>query len=250
MIQGDTAMHVSVETQSAEETSSRGKLIVLALFGAAIAAFFYFDLGRYLSLEALKANRDGLLAFTDEHYGAAVGIFVVSYCLLVAVSLPGAVFFTLAGGFLFGSLVGTLYVNLGATTGATLAFLASRYLLRGWVERKFGSRLGPIQEGFAKNAFSYLMTLRLIPIFPFFIVNMVSGLTRMNLGTYVMATALGIIPGSFVYAYAGRQLGTINSLKEIASPNVLLAFTLLGLLALVPIVYQKWNAQKAMSPSQ
>jgi uncharacterized membrane protein YdjX (TVP38/TMEM64 family) len=248
MIQGDTTMQISVETQSAGGASSRGKLIVLALFGAAIVLFFYLDLGRYLSLEALKANRDSLLAFTDEHYGTAVGIFVVSYCLLVAVSLPGAVFFTLAGGFLFGSLVGTLYVNLGATTGATLAFLASRYLLRDWVERKFGGRLGPLQEGFAKNAFSYLMTLRLIPIFPFFIVNMVSGLTRMSLGTYVAATAIGIIPGSFVYAYAGRQLGTINSLKEIASPNVLLAFTFLGLLALVPTLYQKFAAKKGASP--
>ena len=120
-----------------------------------------------------------------------------------------------------------------------LAFLVARYLLRDWVERKFGSRLGAIQEGFAKNAFSYLMTLRLIPLFPFFLVNMVSGLTRVSIGTYVVATSLGIIPGSFVFAYAGRQLGTINSLKEIVSPNVLMAFMLLGLLALVPILYKK-----------
>lgn len=152
---------------------------------------------------------------------------------------------TLAGGFLFGSVVGTLYVNLGATTGATLAFLAARYLLRDWVESKFGDRIGPIQEGFSKNAFSYLMTLRLIPAFPFFLVNLVSGLTRVKVATYVIATAVGIIPGSFVFAYAGRQLGSINSLKEIASPNVLLAFTLLGLLALMPILYRKFIAKKA-----
>ncbi|GIW55680.1 MAG: hypothetical protein KatS3mg082_2084 [Nitrospiraceae bacterium] len=119
-------------------------------------------------------------------------------------------------------------MNIGATTGATLAFLAARYLLRDWVEQKFGSRLRPIQDGFAKNAFSYLVTLRLIPLFPFFLVNMVSGLTRISVSAYVAATAIGIIPGSFVYAYAGRQLGTINSLKEIASPNVLLAFTPAG----------------------
>jgi uncharacterized membrane protein YdjX (TVP38/TMEM64 family) len=132
-----------------------------------------------------------------------------------------------------------VFVNLGATSGATLAFLASRYLLRDWVEARFGHRLGPIGEGFAKNAFSFLMTLRLIPLFPFFLVNMVSGLTRVGVGTYVAATAIGIVPGSFVYAYAGRQLGTIDSLQEIASPNVLLAFTLLGILALVPVVYKK-----------
>jgi uncharacterized membrane protein YdjX (TVP38/TMEM64 family) len=180
-----------------------------------------------------------LLVFTEQHYPAAVALYIGFYIVMVSVSLPGGAITTLAGGFLFGSLLGTLYVNLGATIGATLAFLASRYLLRDWVESKFGHRLGAIQEGFAKNAFSYLLTLRLIPIFPFFLVNLVSGLTRMKTLSYMAATSLGIIPGSFVYAYAGRQLGTINSLKEIASPNVLLAFTLLGLLALVPVLYRK-----------
>jgi uncharacterized membrane protein YdjX (TVP38/TMEM64 family) len=237
----EAAMSTPAEVAPSAGTSSRGKLIVGVLFAAAIGLFFYFDLGRYLSLESLKANRDALLAFTDQNYVTAVAIFVVSYCLVVAFSLPGAVFFTLAGGFLFGSVVGTLYVNLGATSGATLAFLAGRYLLHDWVEAKFGKSLAPLQEGFAKNGFNYLMTLRLIPIFPFFIVNLLLGLTRVSLGTYVAATAIGIIPGSFVYAYAGRQLGMINSLKEIASPNVLMAFTLLGLLALVPIAYQKFG---------
>jgi uncharacterized membrane protein YdjX (TVP38/TMEM64 family) len=212
---------------------------VAAVIGIAVGAFFYFDLGHYLTLDALKENRDRLLAFTEANYGSAAALFVVTYCIVTGLSLPGAAILTLAGGFLFGSLLGTAFVNLGATSGATLAFLAARYLLRDWVEQKFGSKLGPIQEGFATNAFSYLMTLRLIPLFPFFLVNMVSGLTRVSVGTYVAATALGIIPGSFVYAYAGRQLGTINSLKEIASPNVLLAFTLLGILALVPIIYKK-----------
>jgi uncharacterized membrane protein YdjX (TVP38/TMEM64 family) len=102
-----------------------------------------------------------------------------------------------------------------------------------------------VQQGFAKNAFSYLLTLRLIPLFPFFVVNLVSGLTRVNVGTYVAATAIGIIPGSFVYAYAGRQLGTLSSLKEIASPNVIGAFVLLGLLALAPIVYRKFLEKPA-----
>ncbi|HJR76324.1 MAG TPA: TVP38/TMEM64 family protein [Nitrospiraceae bacterium] len=204
-----------------------------------IGVFLYFDLGRYLSLDALKANRDRLLTFTEANYAAAVGLFIIMYCAVTGLSLPGATIMTLAGGFLFGSLLGMLYVNVGATSGATIAFLASRYLLRDWVEQKFGAKLGSIQEGFARNAFSYLMTLRLIPLFPFFLVNLLSGLTRVKVGTYVAATALGIVPGSFVYAYAGRQLGTLNSLKDIVSPNVLLALTLLGLLALIPIVYTK-----------
>jgi len=229
----------------APPVAGRGKLIVAVLFIAAIGAFFYFDLGTYLSLDALKANRDALRGFTDANYTTSVIIFIVSYCVFVAFSLPGAVFFTLAGGFLFGSVVGTLYVNLGATSGSTLAFLAGRYLLRDWVEAKFGSRLEPFQEGFAKNGFNYLLTIRLIPIFPLFIVNLLCGLTRVSPGTYVVATALGIIPASFIYAYAGQQLGAINSLKEIASPNVLMALMLLGLLALAPIAYKKYTAKKS-----
>lgn len=244
MIRDDVMTQSPASDTVPAPTASSGKLVVLAVLALGIGAFFYFDLGRYLSLDALKANRDHLLAFTEANFGVAAALFVIGYATVVALSLPGGAIMTLAGGFLFGSLLGTALVNVGATTGATLAFLAARYLLKDWVEQKFGAKLGPIQEGFAKNAFSYLMTLRLIPLFPFFLVNMVSGLMRVSVGTYIAATALGIIPGSFVYAYAGRQLGTINSLKEIASPNVLLAFSLLGALALVPIVYKKFSAPK------
>ncbi len=235
----EQTMSNSPSTSVEESSSPVGKIVLALLLAAGIGAFFYFDLGQYLSLESLKANRDRLFAYTESNYGIAVTIFIVTYIVQTAFSLPGGAILTLAGGFLFGSLFGTIFVNIGATTGATLAFLAARYLLRDWVENKFGDRLGPIQAGFAKNAFSYLMTLRLIPAFPFFLVNLVSGLTRVNLGTYVAATALGIIPGSFVFAFAGRQLGTINSLSEIASPPVLLAFTFLGLLAIMPIIYRK-----------
>src|SRR2546428_1910938 len=180
----------TVPTSVPASSSNRGKIVILLLFAAAIGTFFYFDLGRYLSLEALKSNRDALLAFADQHFASAVALYIAIYCIVVAVSLPGAAILTLAGGFLFGSVLGTVFVNLGATTGATLAFLAARYLLRDWVETKFGERIAPVQEGFSKNAFSYLMTLRLIPLFPFFLVNLVSGLTRISLATYVAATAL------------------------------------------------------------
>ncbi len=241
----ETIMPDSQEMTARSASSPVGKFVVLGLFALAVGAFFYFDLKQYLSLEALKANRNSLLAYTDAHYAAAVAAYILLYCLQTAFSLPGAAIFTVAGGFLFGSFVGTLYVNVAATSGATLAFLAARYLLRDWVETKFGDRLGPIQEGFARNAFSYLITLRLIPVFPFFLVNLVSGLTRIRLGAYVAATSVGILPGSFVYANAGRQLGTINSLGEIASPRVLGAFALLGLLALVPILYRKFAGKSA-----
>ena len=245
MIRHDAAMTTPILNQNESSNSNLGKISIAIVVALAIAAFFYFDLGRLLSLTALKDNRDGLLAFTDANFVSAVGIFIAAYVIVAGLSLPGAVILTLAGGFLFGATMATLFINIGATIGATLAFLTARYLLRDSVELKFGKWLGPFQEGFAKNAFSYLLTLRLIPLFPFFVVNLVSGLTRVNVGTYVAATAIGIIPGSFIYAYAGRQLGTINSLKEIASPNVIGAFVLLGLLALVPVVYKRVTAKPA-----
>ncbi|MFZ3012130.1 MAG: VTT domain-containing protein [Nitrospira sp.] len=224
---------------------STGKIVIALAIVLAIGVFFYFDFGQFLSLTALKDNRNSLLAFTDANFVSAVGIFIAAYVIVAGLSLPGAVILTLAGGFLFGATMAALFINIGATTGATLAFLTARHLLRDTVEQKFGKWLGPFQEGFDKNAFSYLLTLRLIPLFPFFVVNLMSGLTRVYVGTYVAATALGIIPGSFVYAYAGRQLGTINSLQEIASPNVIGAFVLLGLLALVPVIYKRVTAKRA-----
>jgi uncharacterized membrane protein YdjX (TVP38/TMEM64 family) len=245
MIRHEIAMTTPGSETDVPANSSVGKIAIAAGIVMAIGAFFYFDLGRFLSLAALKDNRDMLLSITEANYVSAAALFILAYIAVTGLSLPGAVILTLAGGFLFGSVFGTLFVNLGATTGATLAFLASRYLLRDWVEQKFGKWLGPVQQGFAQNAFSYLMTLRLIPLFPFFVVNLVSGLTRTNVATYVVATALGIIPGSFVYAYAGQQLGTINSLQDIASPRVIGAFVLLGLLALVPSLYKKWSGKQA-----
>ncbi len=178
----------AITADTSATSSITGKLLVSLLFVAAIGAFFFFDLKNYLSLDTLKANRDNLLVFTQDHYVPAVVLFILVYILQTSFSLPGATIMTLAGGFLFGSLWGPLYVNIGATAGATLAFLAARYLFRQWVERKFGDRLGPIQEGFAKNAFSYLLTLRLIPFFPFFLVNLLSGLTRVKVSTYIVAT--------------------------------------------------------------
>ena len=245
MIRDHIAMSDGISIGSTANKSRTGKMVIAVFIVGVIAAFFYFDLGQYLSLEALKQHRDQLMAFTQMHYAASVMLFILSYVVVAGLALPGAVILTLAGGFLFGSLLGTLFVNLGATTGAVVAFLVSRYLLHDTVEQKFGTWLGPFQEGFAKNAFSYLLTLRLIPLFPFFAVNLVSGLTRVSVGTYAAATAIGIIPGSFVYAYAGRQLGSINTLKEIASPNVIGAFVLLGLFALIPIVYKKFMAKPA-----
>lgn len=245
MIRNQVAMQNRSPTSKPAHNPPTGKLILTILIVCGIGAFFFFDLGQYLSLDALKHNRDQLLSFTELHYAASVMLFILAYVIVAGMALPGAVILTLAGGFLFGSVLGTLFVNVGATTGAVFAFLTARYLLRDWVENKFGKWLQPLQEGIARDAFTYLLTLRLIPIFPFFALNLVSGLTRMSVRSYVSATALGIIPGSFVYAYAGRQLGTIDSIKDIASPHVVGAFVLLGLLALMPLAYKKWKGRTA-----
>ena len=146
-----------METNMSHSTSSQSspplvRIVILVILGIGIGAFFYFDLGRYFSLEALKANRDSLRAYTNEHGVAAAAVFILIYVVQTGFSLPGATIMTLTGGFLFGSVLGTLFVNVGATTGATLAFLAARYVLRDWVEKKFGDRLETIQAGFAPNS--------------------------------------------------------------------------------------------------
>ena len=228
---------------SPTKSMSAKKIIICVILALGIGAFFAFDLGAYLSLDALKENRTALRDYVDANRATAIVLFVAVYFVQTAFSLPAGAILTLAGGFLFGSLLGTVLVNVGATAGAGVAFLMARYVLRDWVENKFANRIDALQTGFAANAFGYLLTLRLIPLFPFFLVNLVAGLTRMRLATYLAATSLGILPGSFVYAFAGRQLGGIDSLGEVASPRVLLAFTLLGLLALMPIAYQKFIAK-------
>lgn len=220
-----------------------GKFALVVGAACAVAVFVSLDLGRHLTLASLKANKDALRAYTDSHYVLSVLVFITAYCAQTALSLPGAVIFTLTGGFLFGVALGTLYVNIGATSGAVLAFLVARYLFRDAVERRFGAKLAAIQHGFSRNAFNYLLTLRLIPLFPFFLVNLASGLTRIRLSTYTAATAIGIIPASIVYANAGSRLGNIESLEDIASPEVVSACVLLGLLALVPVIYQRWRGR-------
>ncbi len=227
-----------------------GKLAVAAAVVLGVVAFFAFDLGRHLTLSALKSNKDALRSYADSHYAATVVTFIVAYCAQTALSLPGAAIFTLTGGFLFGTALGTVYVNVGATSGAVLAFLTARYLFRAGVERRFGKNLDAILRGFSQNAFNYLLTLRLIPLFPFFLVNLAAGLTRIRLSTYTAATAIGIVPASLVYANAGSQLGRIESLSDIASPGVLGAFALLGVLALVPVAYRKLRKSSARETPQ
>ena len=222
----------------------KNKIILLSIIIIAVALFFVFDLGQYLSLESLKSNRDRLHTFYEANAVIMIAAFIGVYIVTVALSLPGATILTLCAGAIFGSVTGTLVVNVGATIGATLAFLVARFLLRDWVEKKFGEKLKPFNEGFSKNAINYMLFLRLVPLFPFFLINLVSGLTQIRLPVYFFGTMLGTLPGTFVYANAGSNLAKINQLSDIASPQVLGAFALLGLFALIPTLYTFIKSKK------
>ncbi len=225
--------------------SMNAKKIIIALAGiAAVALFFWFHLERFLTLEALKNNRQALLEFYAGHKTAMVAGFMVVYIVQTALSLPGAAILSLAAGAIFGSIMGTVYANIAATLGATLAFLVTRYLLRDAVLGKFGPKLEGINRELEERGLNYLLFLRLVPVFPFFLINLAAGLTRLPLRTFFIGTMLGIIPGGFVYCNAGASLASINSLKEIASPRVLGSFALLGLFAIVPVLYQKIKGKK------
>lgn len=225
------------------------KLALLVVFLAGVGLFYYFDLGQYFNLESLKENKERLDSYYRQNTAAMIIGFIGVYIAVVALSLPGATILTLASGAIFGAVNGTLIVNVGATTGATLAFLVARFLLRDWVEARYGDKLKPFNEGFSKNALNYILFLRLVPAFPFFLINLLSGLTRVKLPVYFFGTLFGILPGSFVYANAGSNLASITSLSDIASPGVLGAFILLGVFALIPAIYKRFKGKNAAHPA-
>ncbi len=220
----------------------RQKKIILALLAAVLVTlFFLFDLGRYLTLETLKANHQALVTFYAGHTVLTVIGFMLIYIGQTALSLPGAAILSLAAGALFGSVLGTVYANIAATIGATIAFLITRYLLRDAVLKTFGDKLEGINRELESRGFNYLLFLRLVPVFPFFLINLAAGLTRLPLRTFFVATMLGIIPGGFVFVNAGASLATVNSLADVASPRVLGSFALLGVFALLPALYTRWK---------
>lgn len=222
---------------------NRKKLVILTIVAALIVLFFYLDLGRYLTLESLKSNRQTLVHFHEAHRVATAGIFMAVYIVQTALSLPGAAILSLAAGAVFGAVMGTVYSNIAATLGATLAFLVARYLFRDSIQSKFGARLSRLNAELEQRGLNYLLFLRLVPVFPFFLINLGAGMTKLPLRTFFFGTMFGIIPGGFVYCNAGASLASINSMREIASPRVLGSFALLGLFALAPVLYQKLKAR-------
>ena len=225
-----------------------GRLLPLAVIVAGLAAFFVFGLDERLSLATLSKERQTILEWGAENYLLAVLSFIGVYFLVVTLSLPGAVWMTLAGGFLFGTVPATVFVVVGATMGATALFLAVRHALGDPQRTRAGPWMQKMEAGFQDNALSYLLVLRLIPLFPFWLVNLAPAFFGVGVRTFVVGTLFGIIPGSFVYASVGSGLGAVldqggaPDLGIILAPRVILPIIGLATLAMLPVVYKKLRA--------
>lgn len=209
------------------------KNLLALLLALAVGAFFLFDLHQLLTLDGLRSGMDDLAALRAAHPLSLAAAFFAVYVLAAALSLPGATVLTLAAGALFGFLWGSLIVSFASSLGALLAFLISRYLLRDRIQARFGERLQTLNQGVAEEGAFYLFTLRLVPLFPFFLVNLLMGLTPIRARTFYWVSQLGMLAGTLVYVNAGTQLAQLQSLSGILSPALLLSFALLGIFPLL-----------------
>ena len=223
----------------------------LAAIVAAIAGAFALGVDDYLSFDALRENREVLMSFTQNNALAAVLLFITLYALATALSLPGGAVLSIAGGFLFGSILGTAWIVVGATIGAVGIFLAARTALGDVLKAKAGPWLKKMEAGFQDNAFSYLLVLRLVPLFPFVVVNLVPAFLGVKLRTFALATFVGIIPGSFVFASIGAGLGSVFDRGDSFSaagaftPEVIIALVGLAVLSIIPVAYKKIKARRS-----
>lgn len=215
-----------------------GKKILLILCLIAAAALIRVSgAGHYLTFENFLKHKDFLQNYVGAHYLLSVVLFIFLYISAVALSIPGSALLSMSGGFLFGTLAGIIYSNIGATTGALCIFLLTRHLLGTWLQRKYGTQLSKFNEEMERHGPNYLLTLRFIPIFPFFLVNIFGGLTRIPFRTFLWTTTIGILPGDAVYTFSGSQLGRISSVEDVFSLNMLIALLLLALFSLIPVLY-------------
>lgn len=223
------------------------RLMPLLILAGLFAVFFALDLGRYVSFDALRENRDQLQAFVAANAIVAVLIYMGLYAVMVSASLPGATVFTVAGGFLFGSILATFYTVVAATIGATIIFLVARTAMGDALRDKAGGRIDRLLTGFRQDAFNYLLVLRLVPIFPFFLVNIAPAFAAVPVRVYIAATFLGIIPGTFVYAQVGTGLGSIFdsgqafTLGSVLTPEIIIALAGLAVLSVIPVVYKRFK---------
>lgn len=223
----------------------------LAILVAGLVLFFATGANKYVTFETLRENREALLDFVADNAVLAGFFYTLAYVAVAAFSLPVGLVASITGGFLFGSLLATTYIVVGATIGATLLFLAAKTSIGDTLRAKAGPNIRRMEEGFRENAFSYLLILRLVPLFPFFVVNLAPAFLGVSLPVYVGATLIGIIPGSFVYAQIGTGLGSVFqsgeefSAENLVTTDIVLALVGLALLSALPIVYKKFKARKA-----
>jgi uncharacterized membrane protein YdjX (TVP38/TMEM64 family) len=238
------------EQAPAQKKFDPKRLWPIAVLAGGLGLFYGLGLDDYLSFESLRDNRAALMTYVDNYGTASVLAFALIYIVCVAFSLPGATFLTITGGFLFGQLLSVLYVVVSATIGATILFLIAKTTLGDTLEARMGPWLKKLERGFQDNALNYLLVLRLIPLVPFFVVNLVPAFFGVKLRTFFVATLFGIIPGTFVYAQVGTGLGSIFdsgeafTISRILTPDIVMAMVGLAVLSLVPVIYKKFKARR------
>tara|TARA_B100000315_G_scaffold259956_1_gene318326 strand:- start:9585 stop:10361 length:777 start_codon:yes stop_codon:yes gene_type:complete len=244
-----TGNKIADDTQSAANAQksalSPWRILPLVLLVGGLIGAFAMDFHYYLSFESLQENRSAIMQWKQDNYTISTFAYVLAYGVATAISLPGAIWLTIAGGFMFGAIKGGLLVLFGATLGAVIIFLAARYAFADFFHAKCGTTILKMETGFQENAFSYLLVLRFVPLFPFWLVNIVPAFLGVSVRTFVITTFFGIMPGTFVYSSLGNGLGHIidkggvPDISMIWSPEILVPLLGLALLALIPVAYRK-----------
>ncbi len=226
---------------------NRLKIGIVLVFLSGILLFFLADLQQYLTLAALRHSKAELAIYNAEHPFLTMSVYLLIYIVIAALSLPGATILTIAGGAIFGLIQGTILVSFASTIGATIAMLVARTLLKNYAQQKFKDHIPTINKKLAEEGAFYLFTLRLIPVFPFFVVNLVMGLTPIRVFTFAWVSQIGMLAGTLVYVNAGVELGNVNALGDIASPGLLISFALIGILPLALKKIVEWISRKRKS---
>ena len=226
----------------------KGKLVLIGIIILLVAGFFIFDLHHYVTLENLKIQQQRFQELNQQNPFSTKALFFLAYVAVAALSLPGATIMTLAAGAFFGVLGGSILVSFASTIGATLAMLAARYLFQDVLQEKYATRLQTINNGIAKEGGFYLFTIRLIPVIPFFVVNLVMGLTKLKTSVFALVSQLGMLPATVIYVNAGHQIASIDAVKEILSLPIIISLALLGIFPLLAkkliSVYRRRNGQQ------
>jgi uncharacterized membrane protein YdjX (TVP38/TMEM64 family) len=220
------------------------RIVVITIIIGLIVLFNVLGFGQYFSLSYVKSSQGKFAALYAEHQFMVIAVYMIIYVLVTSLSLPGAAVMTLAGGALFGLLAGTVVISFASTIGATIACAASRFILRDWLQGRIGERLTRVNEGLEREGPFYLFTLRLIPLFPFWLINLAMGLTKIPLRTFYWVSQVGMLPGTVVYVNAGRELARLESVSGILSPRLILSFAVLGLFPLVAKKSIAWYRSK------